>query len=605
MATILHKNQFTRWHVPATQRAKTSIKTFLGDDFINGHAYYQLVKPEIIQAGKEVVAEEIATSAMVAGDDVRRALGLPVGAKTKASLNPEDYNEYRIFVQSTSSQRHVTPDTIILTKKEDDEIKPESPIAPVVPFASARVLRKRKAVAYVEEKAIELKPTKAVQKRKVVAEVKKEIIKPEPVKAEAEKPKAVRGGRKRKTNEDVIKPEPVEPVVVSAPNVVAPKPAVDPVPNNKKAKIDKVVPPRDPNASTQLVISFDTTGSMASCIARVKAVVNKTIQQLFEAVPNLEIAIIAHGDYCDTNSTYLMKSQDFTKNAASLVDFINKCGSTGGGDFPEAYEYVLHKARTNLSWRDTASKAMIMIGDATPHEPTYHLNTLKLDWRVEARLLNDANIKVYAVKCLAWNESKPFYKELAQLTNGYYLELHQFHAIPEFLLAISVCQGGAEDQLGVVRDEIRERNGGVLNRNLRQLFRALGADGEGGEDDDDSADLDAVAPGRFQVLDVPENVSIKQFVLSSGAQFKTGKGFYEFMKPEEIQSYKEIVLVNIASGDMFTGECAREKAGIPNHIPKLKVSPPPTDKWRMFIQLISANRVLVGGTKFLYEVAMV
>ena len=49
----------------------------------------------------------------------------------------------------------------------------------------------------------------------------------------------------------------------------------------------------------QLVISFDDTGSMASCIKQVRSEIKYLCKDLFDIVPNLEIALIAHNDYCD------------------------------------------------------------------------------------------------------------------------------------------------------------------------------------------------------------------------------------------------------------------------------------------------------------------
>lgn len=40
-----------------------------------------------------------------------------------------------------------------------------------------------------------------------------------------------------------------------------------------------------------------------------------------------------------------------------------------------------------------------MIGDAIPHGPTYSMNTLKLDWKKEAKqLYDDLGVKIYSVQ---------------------------------------------------------------------------------------------------------------------------------------------------------------------------------------------------------------
>ena len=64
-------------------------------------------------------------------------------------------------------------------------------------------------------------------------------------------------------------------------------------------------------------------------------------------------------------------------------------------------------------------------------------------------------------------------------------------------------------------------------------------------------DMNAVAAGRFQVLDVDADTSIKAFVEAQGVIFNKGRGFYEFTKSETVQDYKQIILMNKTSGDMF------------------------------------------------------
>ena len=52
--------------------------------------------------------------------------------------------------------------------------------------------------------------------------------------------------------------------------------------------------------------------------------------------------MLAHGDYCDKNN-YITKWVDFTNDEKSLCKFVNGVSSTGGGDWEECYELVLHQ----------------------------------------------------------------------------------------------------------------------------------------------------------------------------------------------------------------------------------------------------------------------
>lgn len=57
------------------------------------------------------------------------------------------------------------------------------------------------------------------------------------------------------------------------------------------------------------------------------------------------MAVIAHGDYCDLRCYgYVTKHIDFTTDCKALCDFVQNVDCTGGGDFDECYELVLHEA---------------------------------------------------------------------------------------------------------------------------------------------------------------------------------------------------------------------------------------------------------------------
>ena len=133
-----------------------------------------------------------------------------------------------------------------------------------------------------------------------------------------------------------------------------------------------------------VVISFDTTGSMSSCIREVRKNITEIVDRLFLEIEGIRIGIVAHGDYCDEASTYLMKSVDLcdASNKKLIVDFIKETGNTQGGDYPEAYEYVLREVQ-KMGWSSESLRALIMIGDAYPHN--VDSNPHKIDWKTERR----------------------------------------------------------------------------------------------------------------------------------------------------------------------------------------------------------------------------
>ena len=62
--------------------------------------------------------------------------------------------------------------------------------------------------------------------------------------------------------------------------------------------------------------------------------------------------MLAHGDYCDKNN-YITKWVDFTNDEKSLCKFVNGVSSTGGGDWEECYELVLHQVSLLQIGNDT------------------------------------------------------------------------------------------------------------------------------------------------------------------------------------------------------------------------------------------------------------
>jgi len=89
-----------------------------------------------------------------------------------------------------------------------------------------------------------------------------------------------------------------------------------------------------------------------------------------------------------------------------------------------------------------------------------------------------------------------------------------------------------------------------------------------------------VEEGRFKILQVPKKCTIKQFVLSNSLEFKCGRGFYEFTKPEIISHKKEVVLIEKSSGKMFTGSDACRMIGAGTGI---RIPPTTFETWRVFV----------------------
>lgn len=345
--------------------------------------------------------------------------------------------------------------------------------------------------------------------------------------------------------------------------------------------------------SIEVVFSFDTTGSMYPCLTQVRRKVKSTVTRLMEEIPGIRIGIIAHGDYCDRNSTYVTKHLDLSSDINKICHFIETVEPTGGGDAPECYELVLHEAQS-LAWSPSATKSFVLIGDDLPHPPKQ--NPQNLNWREELEKLSNQGVTVYGVQALNRSHATPFYKELANQSGGFHITLDQFAYITDLFLAVCYQQDSTDKVQSYEQELI---DSGRMSRGLNKIFNTLL--NRESTVSYEAADLRTVEPGRFQVLEVDKDAPIKVFVQENGLNFKTGRGFYEFTKTETIQARKEIVLMDKNTGDLFEGVAAREMLGLPEGT-TLRIKPSNLEKYVVFVQSTSYNRKLINGTRFLYEV---
>lgn len=194
-----------------------------------------------------------------------------------------------------------------------------------------------------------------------------------------------------------------------------------------------------------MVIAFDTTGSMAQYIGAVRKEVSELIPQLFKDNEDLRLGIVAFGDYCDMNNT-----QDFgdayqcinpTDNENDLIKFVLNSKDTSGGDGPEFYELVIKRIVEETQWRDGSSRSILLIADAVPHEVGYSYGNIisgaQIDWRIEARKAADMKIKIDTVTIA----DAPWFKELSVMTNGVSVPFHTGYKTAELVRASVMSRG--------------------------------------------------------------------------------------------------------------------------------------------------------------------
>ncbi|MCC6846854.1 MAG: VWA domain-containing protein [Deltaproteobacteria bacterium] len=113
-----------------------------------------------------------------------------------------------------------------------------------------------------------------------------------------------------------------------------------------------------------LVLLIDTSNSMQSIIDDVKTQVRAFIANLQQMVPASRVAVVA---YRDKGDEYVTKWVDFSFKTEKVQNFVANLRSDGGGDYPEAVYEAVDAAMTELSWRKTARRILIIIGSSPPH----------------------------------------------------------------------------------------------------------------------------------------------------------------------------------------------------------------------------------------------
>ncbi len=195
-----------------------------------------------------------------------------------------------------------------------------------------------------------------------------------------------------------------------------------------------------------MVIAFDTTGSMSSYIEAVRRHVIDLIPKLFAANPKLKVSIVAFGDYCDMHSKSdfgdAYQVIDLTDNENKLIEFVKKARETNGGDGDEFYELVIKKIIEETSWREDSTKSVLLIADASPHGIGYSFGDIvinnQIDWREEAKKAAANGIKIDTMQC----SNSRWYKELSKMTNGINLPFKTDSKTSQVIEAASYARGG-------------------------------------------------------------------------------------------------------------------------------------------------------------------
>lgn len=116
---VVDKSKYRELNVPKGRglpSVKSQIENFVKNfhrlPYEKGCCYYQLTKSEIVQPSKRVAIRNKKTRELFAGDVARDMIGLPEFDNKR--IKPLSSDEYDIFIQSTSNNRHIVENTDLI-----------------------------------------------------------------------------------------------------------------------------------------------------------------------------------------------------------------------------------------------------------------------------------------------------------------------------------------------------------------------------------------------------------------------------------------------------------------------------------------------------------
>lgn len=112
-----------------------------------------------------------------------------------------------------------------------------------------------------------------------------------------------------------------------------------------------------------------------------------------------------------------------------------------------------------------------------------------------------------------------------------------------------------------------------------------------------AAGLTPVDASGYQLIPVPRDVAIREWVTESGHTYTTGCAFYQLSKSEKIQARKRIAVLEKKTDRVYTGPEARALLGLPDE--EVRVKPDQNADFTIFVQSTSVNRKLVPNTRLL------
>jgi predicted nucleic acid-binding Zn-ribbon protein len=113
-----------------------------------------------------------------------------------------------------------------------------------------------------------------------------------------------------------------------------------------------------------IVITFDSTGSMGGEIREVKEQIKRIGDTIIRLVPKARIGLCT---YRDVGEEYLVRGLPLTNDTQAIETYLRGITASAGGDTPEAVQAGLRWSVEENKFRANARKVILIFGDAPPH----------------------------------------------------------------------------------------------------------------------------------------------------------------------------------------------------------------------------------------------
>lgn len=240
-----------------------------------------------------------------------------------------------------------------------------------------------------------------------------------------------------------------------------------------------------------LVLVGDLTASMTAYHELLKNKFVELCSQLFPLIKNLRIGIVFYLDHDNTgtygpDNPYITRVQKLTTNTEELIHFINSSSTGNGYDLDEAVEDALNDLNSNMNWRESNSRSVVIFGDASPHPQNEC--PLNYDFFNLTKELYQKEVTINSVYCSRFQQDqlqkleninvgdfnnkltylKPpnFFSWIANVTGGMVIGIENIEDLVDIILAAAAKDSGNLDDL-----EKKMKGSSPKKLNLIQIAR--------------------------------------------------------------------------------------------------------------------------------------